>query len=153
MSAARYVVASTQHLVSTANSYVSNGGTSGEETLIASARSVAASTAQLVSAWRAREPAGQGERRGINLVHLFSNFVVSELVTWSFPHLLMIGTDSLEEAARSINTATSRLVEAAKHAASQLTPERPSSASSQVSETLAFTTVVHCKILSQEIQS
>ncbi len=44
----------------------------------------------------------------------------------------MIGTDSLEEAARSINLATSRLVEAAKNAASQLAPERPSSASSQV---------------------
>ncbi len=37
-----------------------------------------------------------------------------------------IGTDSLEEVAKSINSATARLVEAARQVSSQLVPERPS---------------------------
>ncbi len=58
VSAARFVVASIGHLVSTSKQYVTSEGGIGNEPLAASAGSVNVSTAQLLSAFRARYQKG-----------------------------------------------------------------------------------------------
>lgn len=82
ISAARGVVATTQHLVSTSNSAAS--GQAGEETLVASARAVGVSTAQLVAAQKAKGDVNSQASK------------------------------ELDDAARGIARATAMLVEAAK---------------------------------------
>jgi hypothetical protein len=58
VSAARYVVASIGHLVSTSKQYVASEGGTGNEPLAASAFGVNVSTAQLLAAFRARYTKG-----------------------------------------------------------------------------------------------
>jgi hypothetical protein len=58
VSAARFVVASIGHLVSTSKQYVASEGGIGNEPLAASAGSVNVSTAQLLAAFRARYQKG-----------------------------------------------------------------------------------------------
>jgi len=94
ISAARSVVATTQYLVNTANQAAH--GHLQEEALVACARAVGGSTAQLVAAQRAK----------------------SDLTSTS--------NSGLEEAAKGITKATSQLVDAARIAAETLKQAAPS---------------------------
>ncbi len=107
VSAARFVVASIGHLVSTSKQYVTSEGGIGNEPLAASAGSVNVSTAQLLSAFRARY------QKGTISYHLSQADATHD----RSPRTTHIGNDlGLEEAVKSISSATQKLVEDAKAA-------------------------------------
>jgi len=78
ISAAHYVVATTQNLVSTADNAIN--GQAKEETLVASARAVSAATTQLVTAQRAKSASGSTNTQNLEDCAKGINKATSQLV-------------------------------------------------------------------------